>query len=335
MEQAVDARGLKKVFRTIKGSRYGFIGMVTQLFRRDYSSVVAVDGIDLSIPYGEIRGLIGPNGAGKSTTIKMLSGVLHPTDGSVKCLGITPWEDRTSFVRRIAAVFGQKTQLMWDLPPSDTFALNQRLYRIPKSEYDRNVEYFADSFGLGEVLGTPVRNLSLGERMKCELTAAMLHNPELVFLDEPTIGLDLIAKDTVRSFVKRVNRDRKVTFLLTTHDLDDVEDLCQRVTIINHGHIVHDSSMKDLKSSYATRKVAEVRLAQPVAAESLADWEVLEHTDQLCRVVIDSARSDPGSGTASAIAKLLTTLPAKDLEVTNPPIEAVIRRIYGGEGTDR
>jgi ABC-2 type transport system ATP-binding protein len=255
----------------------------------------------------------------------MLSGVLHPTEGSVECLGVTPWEDRTSYVRRIAAVFGQKTQLMWDLPPSDTFALNQRLYRVPKDVYERNVEYFADSFDLGAVLGTPVRNLSLGERMKCELTAAMLHDPELVFLDEPTIGLDLIAKDIVRSFVKTVNRDRNVTFLLTTHDLDDVEDLCQRVTIINHGRIVHDSTMEELKRSYATRKVADIRLNRPVDAAQLAGWEVLELTDQTCRIVVDADGPNP----VSALGELLATLPVKDLEVASPPIEAVIRRIYG------
>jgi ABC-2 type transport system ATP-binding protein len=320
----VQVTGLRKTFRVSRRATSDGRSVLRRLFRRVHEDVHAVNGIDLTIPAGEIRALIGPNGAGKSTTIKMLAGILYPTAGEVRCLGVAPWEDRVAYVRNIGAVFGQKSQLLWDLPPVDTFTLNRRIYKIPESVYRRNVAYFTEALELGPILSKPVRNLSLGERMRCELTAAMLHDPRLVFLDEPTIGLDLLAKDAVRTFVKQVNRDRNVTFLLTTHDLDDVEDLCRRITVINHGTIVFDGTVDDLRDEYLRRKVLNVKFNRPVAELDLQSWHIVENRGLEATIALDGDIDDH----AAQISSLLTGLPVQDIEIKAPDIESVIREVY-------
>jgi ABC-2 type transport system ATP-binding protein len=324
VELAIKVKGLKKVFKVTQKPQPGFGAAVRGLFKREYNQVKAVDGIDFDIPAGEIRGLIGPNGAGKSTTIKVLCGILYPTEGEVNCLGVVPWQDRLSYVRQIGAIFGQKTQLIWDLPPTDTFALNQKMYKIPKALFKQNVDYFTETFGLAPILSTPVRNLSLGERMKCELTAALLHSPQLVFLDEPTIGLDILAKDAVRTFVKQVNQERGVTFLLTTHDLADVENLCQRITVINHGAIVFDQTLDELRRGYVKQKFLTLKFSRPVAEHELQKWNVSEYQGVSCTLSLDGSQDDY----PAQISALLATLPVQDVEIRNPAIESIIKGIY-------
>jgi ABC-2 type transport system ATP-binding protein len=323
VDALVEVQQLRKVFRVSQRTQSGMWSSVKGFVHRQHTDVVAVDGVDLSVATGEIRALIGPNGAGKSTIIKVLSGILHPTAGQVRCLGVTPWADRTSYVRRIGAVFGQKTQLLWDLPAVDTFALNQKIYRIPRARYRRNLEYFVDTFGLAAVLAKPVRNLSLGERMKCELTAALLHEPPLVFLDEPTIGLDILAKEAVREFVKQVNAERAATFLLTTHDLDDVAELCRRITVINQGTVVFDSTVDELRTSYAGGKVLELRLTGPVDKKLMRQWNAVTRSATVWTVYLDGEQD-----CTAEISAILNTLPVQDIEIKSPPIEAVIRHLY-------
>jgi ABC-2 type transport system ATP-binding protein len=329
-QPAVTVEGLRKVFRVSTRETSGLRASVAGLFHREHTEVVAVDGIDLSIATGEIRALVGPNGAGKSTTIKVLSGILHPSAGRVSCLGYTPWAQRKDYVRNIGAIFGQKSQLQWDLPAIDTFTLNRRIYKIPSAVYQRNLDYFTETFGLAAILSKPVRNLSLGERMRCELTAALLHDPPLVFLDEPTIGLDLLAKDAVREFVKRVNRERNVTFLLTTHDLDDVQDLCRRITVINHGTSVFDGSIDDLRTQFVRHQVLQLGFAEPVSEERLTavaaahGWRVDTRSDLEATLTL----TDVEGGHAAQLAAALAALPVRDVEIRTPDIESVIRQVY-------
>jgi ABC-2 type transport system ATP-binding protein len=320
----VETKGLGKTFKTAARSGSGFVAAAKAFFKPAYKTVEAVADVDFRLPAGEIRALIGPNGAGKSTLIKMLCGVLHPSYGSLECLGVEPWRERLEYVRKIGAVFGQKTQLMWDLPASDSFFLNKKIYKIPEGTYKKSLEYFKDKFALTDVLERPVRSLSLGERMKCELVAALLHEPALVFLDEPTIGMDIIAKETLRRFVRDVNKDRKVSFILTTHDLGDVENLCKRITVINSGRIVFDKDIDDLRFAYGGSKLLSVRFTRPVEAGTVKDaletgedgmsavWELPGHMD----------------GYGSAIAKLTNDYPVADITIKNPEIETIIRDLY-------
>jgi ABC-2 type transport system ATP-binding protein len=222
----------------------------------------------------KIRGLIGPNGAGKSTTIKMLSGILYPTHGEIKVLGYTPWLERETYVKNIGAVFGQKSQLIWELPAIDTFSLNKEIYHIPAKKFTENVEYFKELLNIAKVVKKPVRQLSLGERMKCELVCAMLHEPLLIYLDEPTIGLDIISKDTIRSFIKKANKDKNITFIVTTHDLDDIENLCEEVTIINKGRVVFNDSIDKLKAYFSDKKLIELKLREEVGREKFNNFKV-------------------------------------------------------------
>jgi ABC-2 type transport system ATP-binding protein len=246
--------GLKKVFKVNQREKAGLLASLSTIFKREYKYVHAVDGIDFQVNQGEIRGLIGPNGAGKSTTIKMLCGILFPSEGEVQVMGYTPWLERAEYVRHIGAVFGQKSQLIWELPAIDTFSFNKEMYHIPEKKFRENVEYFKALLNIGDVIKKPVRQLSLGERMKCELVCAMLHEPQLVYLDEPTIGLDIISKEIIRNFIKKANQDKKVTFIITTHDLDDIANLCESITIINYGKIVFNDSLEKLSTFFSNKK---------------------------------------------------------------------------------
>lgn len=234
-ENIITVKDLQKTFKVHQRDKSGLLSSFMSLFAPHTIYIDAVKDINLTVKRGEIRGLIGPNGAGKSTTIKILSGILYPTSGMVDVLGYTPWTQREELVKRIGVVLGQKSQLWWDLPPIDAFALNKKMYEIPDQLYKENLEYFTKVLRVEEVIKKPVRQLSLGERMKCEFVAAMLHHPPLVFLDEPTIGLDMISKEAIRTFIKEVNKTKGVTFIVTTHDMGDIEDLCQNVSIINKG----------------------------------------------------------------------------------------------------
>lgn len=320
----IDARGLKQVFKVSKRDKTGLFSSLKSLLAPQFVNVEAVSGIDFTVRGGEIRGLIGPNGAGKSTTIKILSGVLYPTAGEVRVIGYTPWIEREEYLRNIGVVFGQKTQLWWDLPPIDTFSLNQKMYRIPKAVFHNNLEFFKDLLGIGEVITRPTRQLSLGERMKCDLVCAMLHEPKVVFLDEPTIGLDLISKETIREFIKETNRQKNITFILTTHDLADIEDLCENVTVINKGTIVYNGTLHNMKTLISSKKIVEIKFSKPVTQGMLAGFQVTDFNPMGVVIEIQPEQTN----IQIELAKIIGTLPVQDININDISIEEVIKQIY-------
>jgi len=323
-EPMIRMRKVSKIYK-VHHRTEGFWASLKSVFHREYKTVTAVDRIDLQVNRGEIRGLIGPNGAGKSTTIKILAGVLHPSSGEVQVMGMVPWKEREKYVRRLGVVFGQKSQLWWDLPAVDTFALQKEMYKIPTSAYRERLDYFSHLLGIGEVMQKPVRQLSLGERMKCELVCAMLHEPPLIFLDEPTIGLDVVSKESIRNFIKRVNRDKQTTFILTTHDLSDLEDLCEKVTIINKGVVVFDDTLDKLRAYFSNKKIVEIHFDRPVAKSDLDGFDVREFTP--LAATIEFAMDETGD-IRRELGRVLDRLPVRDINVGNIRIEEVIKQIY-------
>lgn len=297
--------------------------------RRTRDRVVAVNELSLDVGRGDVIGYIGPNGAGKSTTIKMLTGILAPTSGAIRVAGLDPQRDRMRLTRRMGVVFGQRTQLWWDLPLIDSFDLLRDLYRIEHSRYRTNVDQFVDLLGLAPFLHTPVRQLSLGQRMRGELTAALLHSPEILYLDEPTIGLDIVSKARVRDFLIEVNREFGVTVLLTTHDLADVERLCRRLVVIDHGSIVFDGTIEELKVRYGTHRTLVVDVDQEVPPFELAGAVVtkIEGPRQWLRFRRDTVSP------ADLVAQISRTARLVDLTVEEPDIESVVSRIYADETT--
>ncbi|HEX3047403.1 MAG TPA: ATP-binding cassette domain-containing protein [Bacillota bacterium] len=323
-EYIIEVSGLKKVFKVNQRGKAGMLAAVKNLFHRSYQEVTAVDGIDLAIEKGEIRGLIGPNGAGKSTTIKILSGILYPSAGTVNVAGYVPWLERVEYVKKIGVVFGQKSQLWWDLPPIDSFTFNQEMYRIPRLKFQENLNYFINLFNIEDVIKKPVRQLSLGERMKCELVCALLHEPPLVYLDEPTIGLDLLSKEAIRSFIKQTNKDKGTTFIVTTHDLADIENLCDNVTIINKGTIVYNDSLNSLRTYFSDRKVIELKFSSAVSEEELRDFRVIEYTPRSAKVEINLKTNE----LKSEVYQIFSNFPVQDMNINNIEIEEVIKYIY-------
>jgi ABC-2 type transport system ATP-binding protein len=319
----IEVRGLRKTYTTYeRGS--SFREVVASMFRRRAIQVEALRGIDLDIREGERVGFLGPNGAGKSTTLKILTGVLHPTAGEARVLGFVPWRERKRYVARIGAVFGQKSQLVWDIPPLDAFLMNQAIYGIPDGEFRKTLGELTELLGAGSVVRQPTRNLSLGERMKCEFIMAMLHRPRVVFLDEPTIGLDVFAKDAIHSFVRAMNREG-VTFLLTTHDLDDVERLAQRVVVINHGELVFDDGLEQLRSSLGARKRIRVSAEGSLDGLVLPGLEVVErHGPGEVEYELDLARLDLDR----FIAAVGQGRRIRDMSIEEIPIERVIKGLY-------
>src|ERR1700681_1700488 len=281
----IQTRELRKVFRAVK--RYpGAIGALRTLFSREHVDRVAVEGINMSLEAGELVGYIGPNGAGKSTTIKMLTGILVPTAGEIIVAGLVPYPERKRNARNIGVVFGQRSQLYWDLPLIESFELLRAIYNVPRDRYKANMAHFTELLEMGEFLNTPVRQLSLGQRMRGDFAAAMLHDPKIIYLDGPTIGLDVVAKEAIRTFVARVNAERGTTIILTTHDLADVERLCRRIVLIDEGRLVYDGEIERLKEQYGTHRTLVVELsdAQDVAVEGA---EMESRTANLVRLRFD------------------------------------------------
>ncbi|WP_238403201.1 ABC transporter ATP-binding protein [Paenibacillus mesophilus] len=261
MNMLIEVRELCKTYTTHQRGHTFKEALKSLVFRKTIE-VPAVKGISFQVRQGEIVGFLGPNGAGKSTTLKILTGVLHPTAGDVRVMGYVPWKQRKSYVARIGAVFGQKSQLLWDIPPLDAFYMNRAIYSIPQSEFEETLEELTELLDVRDVMRKPTRQLSLGERMKCEFMMAMLHRPQIVFLDEPTIGLDVIAKDKIREFILKMNR-KGVTFILTTHDLDDVEHLAERVIVVNHGEVVFDDTIQAMRGHVGGGKMIRLLTAEP------------------------------------------------------------------------
>ena len=292
--------------------------------RRRTDVVHAVTDLTFSIAAGSLVGYIGPNGAGKSTTVKMLTGILVPSRGRISVAGLVPTRQRTQLARRIGVMFGQRVQLWWDLPLIESFELLRHIYRIPADVYERNLSSFRELLDLDEFLRTPVRQLSLGQRVRGELTAAMLHDPEILFLDEPTIGLDVIAKQRVREFLVSANRERGMTLLLTSHDLADIERLCSRILIIDRGRLIFDGDIDTLKSRYGKERVLVVDLEEPGPPLQLDGARVVRVEGPRQWIAFDGERLSAAQLTAAAAAQA----PLRDLTVQEPEIEDVVRRIY-------
>lgn len=259
METMIQVSGVKKYYKIAKREK-GFFQAVKNLFYRKYEIKKAVDDISFSIKKGEVVGFIGPNGAGKSTTIKMLSGILYPDAGEVVVNGYIPWKQRKQYVKNIGVVFGQKSQLNWDLPLIESFELMKYIYRIPTKKYEENLQKFTELLDMESFINQPVRQLSLGQRMRGDIVAALLHSPEIVFFDEPTIGLDVVAKEKIRAFVKYMNQTEQTTIIFTTHDMQDIEKVCERLIIIDTGKKIFDGSIEEIKSKYADSKTVEIVL---------------------------------------------------------------------------
>tara|TARA_Y100000296_G_C5135520_1_gene237966 strand:+ start:186 stop:1178 length:993 start_codon:yes stop_codon:yes gene_type:complete len=323
MEQIIQVKNLKKSFKTFKREA-GLLNAFKSMFSRKYKLSYALKGIDFEVQKGEILGFIGPNGAGKSTTIKALSGILFPSSGTVKVMDYVPWKERVKYVKNIGVVFGQKHQLHWDLPPIDTYYLNKELYQIPDKAFKRRLRYMVNLLDLKETIKTPVRDLSLGERMKCKLVSALLHNPKIVFLDEPTIGLDAIAKHKLREFVKYVNEKYQTTFIITTHNMDDIEKLCKRIVIINHGTIVYDGSLDKIKKSYVKYKVLDVKFDNKAPIFRLPGCKVIEREKYELKIEVNTRRQS----VKTVVDHLIRNYPFEDMVISDPPIEEIIQLIY-------
>ncbi|MFC7613860.1 ATP-binding cassette domain-containing protein [Actinokineospora soli] len=311
----IEAAGLRKEF-TVRRK----VGR----FRREKHVVSAVDGVDLAVERGELLGYIGPNGAGKSTTLKMLTGVLTPSAGRVRVCGLEPVAQRTTLARRIGVVFGQRSQLWWDLPLAESFSLLRHIYRVPAADHAARLKRCTALLGLDEFAETPVRQLSLGQRMRGELTAALLHGPEVLFLDEPTIGLDVLSKQAVREFLAEVRAAGDTTVVLTTHDLADIEKLCKRLVVIDHGHVVHDGTLDELHARYGSRREVVVDLDAPWPGIDVPGAQVTAVENDGTRVRLALT----GAAAGEVVAALAGAVPLRDLSVQEPGIEDVVARLY-------
>jgi ABC-2 type transport system ATP-binding protein len=331
-EPLIHVRDLSKLFRSFK-RREGVWGSIQNLFVRDYKTVAAVEGVTFDIQRGEMVGYIGPNGAGKSTTIKMLTGILVPSGGEIRINGYVPFRQRRQYVKTIGVVFGQRTQLWWDIAVIESFKLLRRIYDVPQRDFDARMEQFDAILKIRDYLHTPVRKLSLGERMRCDIAAALIHNPPLLFLDEPTIGLDVVAKHHIRQFLRTINREFQTTVLLTTHDLDDIEELCRRIMIIDHGKVLYDGQLAQLKQQLLRVKQIKFALKDRTQADALtaiarSDGLELEQADELTyRIRFDRTLVS----TSDLIREILAAVEVRDLLIEDEPIEEIIKRIYAGE----
>lgn len=320
---AIRLHELGKIYR-VSEREPGIRAALASLVHRRKSEVRAVDGITFDLAPGEIVGFLGPNGAGKTTTLKMLSGLLHPTSGEVSVLSYVPWRRDKAFLRQITLVMGQRNQLVWDIPAADSFELNRAIYRIPAADYKRTLDELVALLELQPLLRKPVRNLSLGERMKCEIAAALLHRPQVVFLDEPTIGLDVTMQRRIRAFIAEYNRRTGATVLLTSHYMADVEALCRRVIVIHHGKLLFDGELADLVRRFTAHKTIVVQL-KDCAADLHAYGEVVSCEDGRLTLRV------PKTETARVTERLLADLPIIDLTVADPPIEEIIEQVFAQE----
>jgi ABC-2 type transport system ATP-binding protein len=319
----IETRELRKVFRSVKRTP-GAVGAIRTLFSREYVDRVAVEGVSMSLEAGELVGYIGPNGAGKSTTIKMMTGILTPTSGEIRVAGIVPHRDRRRNARNIGVVFGQRSQLYWDLPLVESFELLRAIYNVPRERYRANLAEFTELLEMGDFMTTPVRQLSLGQRMRGDFAAAMMHDPRIVFLDEPTIGLDVVAKEAIRTFVARINTERGTTFILTTHDLADVERLCRRIVLIDTGRIIYDGSVEAIKERYGTHRTLVVTLCDDEPDFAIDGTEVESRDGMVARIRFDRklVKAD------QLIRRVTERYAVNDVSIEEPELESIIRRIY-------
>lgn len=319
----IEVKDLSKVFK-VKIKHKGFKEKIKHLFKGEYKEKKAVNNISFNIEEGEAVAFIGPNGAGKSTTIKMLTGILFPSMGEIKVLGFDPQKDRKKLTYEVGSVFGQKEQLWVHLTPYDNFKFFGAIYDIKKEELENRINELSELFQIKDFINQPVKSLSLGQRMKCEMVASLLHNPKVLLFDEPTIGLDPIAKDTLRKLIKKINKELKTTILFTSHDVGDIEEVCKRVIIINDGKIVMDDSMKNLKYHYMNKKIVQVKLKKDLKIEEREGLRILKHKDSAYEIEVDMDKS--------SVEELLNLFKADDLldiSISSTPLEEIIKEIYG------
>lgn len=322
---AIETRNLRKVYVTHKKNP-GIGGAIRSLFTRETVEVQAVQGIDLQIEQGEMVGFLGPNGAGKTTTLKMLSGILHPSSGEANVLGFVPSERRPEMLKRISLVMGNKNQLWWDLPAYDSFLVFKELYEVDEAKFKRRLDHLVEALQLADKINVQVRRLSLGERMKCELVAALLYSPAVVFLDEPTIGLDVVSQKRIRDFLKEVHQEENSTMLLTSHYMQDVEELCDRVIVIHHGTIIFKGSLEELSRKFSDVRRIRLTFSGPVDPADLVKFgKVIGEVE--ASAVIEVARSE----TAQATAAMLQNLPVSDVGIEEISIDDVIRDLFESE----
>lgn len=322
----IEVNALSKSFRTYK-KEPGFRGALKGLLRRKYETVPAVQEISFTVEEGELVGFVGPNGAGKTTTLKMLAGLLYPTSGAARVLGYVPWERPDGYRRQFALLLGQKNQLWWDLPARDSLELNSKIYGLPPKQSERTVAELTEMLGVQDKLSVMVRELSLGERMKMELIAALLHQPKVLLLDEPTIGLDVVSQKTVRDFLRRHNTARKTTILLTSHYMTDIEQLCERVLIIDHGRLFFDGRLQEVLDRYADFKLITIQcdgLEKAGAVDLKKYGEVVEQTAASLQLKVKRERVIP------VCKALLDELPVRDIDIQEVPIEDIVRQIFAG-----
>ena len=324
----IELRSLTKHYRVHKREA-GMAAALRSLFRRRYETVKAVEELSFTIEAGERVGFLGPNGAGKTTTLKVLAGLLHPTSGEVRVVGHVPQRRDTAFLKQITLVMGQKQQLLWDLPPAETFTLNRAIYEVPKKQFDETMAELYELLGLAALAGKPARQLSLGERMKCELAAALLHRPRILFLDEPTIGLDVSMQASMREFIRSYNERWGATVLLTSHYMVDVTALCPRVVVIDHGRLLYDGDLTSLVKRVNPDKLVSLKLSKPVAREDVARFgEIVEHGEAVAKLRVTSDR------VREVVSGALAGLPVADLTVEDPPLEDVMRQLFATRPDD-
>ena len=318
----IEVEQISKTFRVAK-KKSGLKESIKAFFKREFIDVKAVEDISFSIEEGEIVGYIGPNGAGKSTTIKILSGILIPDSGECKIDGMTPWKDRVRYVKKIGVVFGQRSQLWWDIPAEDTFDLLKDIYEIPEEEYQATKEDLINRLNLQDIINIPVRQLSLGQRMRCEIAASLLHNPKILFLDEPTIGLDAVSKQMVRDFIKKLNKEKNTTVILTSHDMSDITTLAKRIILIGKGRVLYDGSLKKLQNRYESEKYVSIKTCDKLSIRNNGILSKSKTKDGYY-LTIDTR--------AISISELLNIVSKKitidDIEIDHESIDNIIVKLY-------
>ena len=322
----ISVEHLSKSFK-VKEKEKGFIGSLKAIVKPNYKQVNAVNDVSFKVEEGEVIAFIGPNGAGKSTTIKMLTGILYPDSGSIEVLGINPSKSRKKLAYEIGTVFGQKEQLWMHLTAYDNFKFFGAIYDLSDEEAEKRISELSKLFDLEEFINTPVRNLSLGQRIRCEIVASLIHRPKVLFLDEPTIGLDPVVKDCIRKLIKKMNKEYHTTIFLTSHDISDIEKLCKRVVIINDGHIVMDDSMTNLKYHYMDKKIIELKVRKKVDFKEAQGINVLKKSNNSLKIEIDTNQTD-----LTTVLKLINPENIIDMNISNIPLEEIISTIYKREG---
>lgn len=317
----IEAKDLNKEFKSLKRE-----SAIKDLFSRNYKTVKALHNVNLEIKKGEFVGVIGPNGAGKSTLIKILTGILTPTSGYAKVMGIIPYKKRQENAKNIGVVFGWRTQLWWDLLVKDSYELIKCLYKIPQSKFDKNLRTFSSILNIDDYLKKPVRKLSLGERVRCDLAASLLYEPPILFLDEPTIGLDVVAKQQIRDFLTKINREKNVTIIITTHDMGDIEELCERIVIVDKGKKIYDGSIRDIKKKFGAERVLVIDFEKPIKKNELKlkGVKISEIDGNKVFLKINIGKVS----LSETVRKILSKWPIHDMTIEEPDIEGIIRRIY-------